>query len=112
MGEDEIPFFRGNSVQFGNECVGGETLVLLSDAGLQQQIKLEPGQGLYQQFWCPLMRDGTFLRGSHGESRLQPLREADGVAELVDLYLVQFHRHLDPALPAALLSVIDRRVSE
>jgi len=58
------------------------------------------------------MRDGTFLRGSHGESRLQPLREADGVAELVDLYLVQFHRHLDPALPAALLYVIDRRVSE
>jgi len=58
------------------------------------------------------MRDGTLLRGSHGESRLQPLREADGVAELVDLYLVQFHRHLDPALPAALLYVIDRRVSE
>jgi hypothetical protein len=42
MGEDEIRFFRGNSVQFGNECVGGETLVLLSDAGLQQQIQLAP----------------------------------------------------------------------
>jgi hypothetical protein len=42
MGEDEVPFFRGNSVQFGNECVGGETLVLLSDAGLQQQIQLAP----------------------------------------------------------------------
>jgi hypothetical protein len=42
MGGEEISPARGNGVQFGNECVGGETLILRPDAGLQQQIKLAP----------------------------------------------------------------------
>jgi len=36
VGEDEVPFPLSNSVQFRDECVGGETLIALSDAGLQQ----------------------------------------------------------------------------
>ena len=112
MRRDEVPFFRGDAVQFGNECVGGETLILLTDAGLQQEIQLAPCKGLNEQVVRPLMILGTLLRRNRSERRLQPLREADSGAELVDLCLVQFNRHLDSTLPAAFFYVVDGRVSE
>ena len=60
MGGDKVPFLGGEFVQFGDECVSGETLIALSDAGLQQQIKLAPGKGLNQQFLGPLLLRQTF----------------------------------------------------
>lgn len=112
MGGDEVPFRWRNSVQFFGECVGGETLVLLSDAGLQQQMQFAPREGLNEQFLRPLTIQGALFCSHHGERRVQPLREADGSAELINLGLMQFHRHLDPALPATFFDVIDGRVGE
>lgn len=112
MRGDEVPFLGGHSVQFGDECVGSETLVLLGDAGLQQQIQLAPGKGLNEQVLCPLIILRTCFHRDGSKRGFQPLRKAYGLAELVDLCLVQFNRDLDPTLPAAFFHVIDGRVSE
>ena len=70
MGGDEVPFVWGNSVQFDHECVGGETLILLSDAGLQQQIQLALRQGLNEQFLCPFVVGGTLVLTNRSECLL------------------------------------------
>src|SRR5262245_47721675 len=99
MRRDEVSPIGGTSVQFGNECVGGETLILLSDAGLQQQIQLAPREGLNQQFLRPLMVERNLSGRNHLECRFKPLRKADRIAKLVDLYLGQFNCHLNATLP-------------
>jgi len=112
MRSDEVPFFWDNSVQFCNECVGGETLIFLSDAGLQQQIQLAPGEGLNQEFLCTVTIGRTFFLRSRRKRLFQPFRKADDPAETVNLRLVHFDRHLDPTSPAAFVDVIDRGLGE
>lgn len=107
-----MPFFRCDPVQFRDKCVGGETLILLTDAGLQQQVQFAPAESLYEQFLrAHLIRRAVFSRESR-KRMLKPLREFEGSAEVVDLRLCEFDRHLYTTFPAALFDVVDRGLNE
>ena len=85
MGSHEVSFFRRDRVQFRDKCVGGETLILLSDAGLQQQVQFAPAECLNEQLLRALFRRRPVFRRESRKRVLKPLREFECPAELIDL---------------------------
>ena len=84
-----------------------ETLVLLSDAGLQCEVQLAPTDCLDKQLMGSFLMSAAIFTCEMSESLRQPAGEINVSAELIDLTLGEHDIDLDSALPAPFLDVKD-----
>lgn len=107
-----LPVIQKGPVQFSYECVGRETLVVLGDAGLQQQIQLTAAGRLKEQFLRSGSKEKLVLRWDCRQDLINPLWKFDGRAEPISLVLTDFHGYLDSPFPTPLLHVEDGGMCE
>jgi len=85
--------------------VVSETLVLLSDTGLQRQVQLAPTDRLDKQFMSALLRRETILIREIDLGQGQPTRKIDVGAERINLTLGENDGDLNSSLPTPFLDV-------
>ena len=82
-----------------------ETLILLSDAGLQCQVQLAPTDGLDKQLMRSFLMRETIFICEIDQGQGQPTGKIDGGAELIDVTLSENDGDLNSTLPTSFLDV-------
>ena len=104
---DEVRPLDDGGSDLSDPCVVYETLVLLSDAGLQRDVQLAPTDCLDKQFLGSFLMSATIFIWEMSEGQRQPAGEINVSAELIDLTLGEYDVDLDSALPTPFLDVKD-----
>jgi len=105
MRRDEVHPLDDGLSELHVPCFVFETLVLLSDAGLQRQVQLAPTDCLDKQLMSPrLMREANFIR-EIDKGQGQPTGKINVLAESINLTLGENDGDLNSALPTSFLDV-------
>ena len=105
VGRDEArPPDHGVS-DFSDPYVGCETLVLLSDAGLQHQVQLAPTDCLNKQLMGSFLMRWTIFIREIDQGLGQPAGETHVGVKRIDLALSDRDGDLDPAFPTPFLDI-------
>ena len=109
---DEVRPLDNSVSHFSDACVVCETLVLLSDAGLQRQVQLAPADCLDKQLMGSFLMRWTIFFREIDQGQSQPAGEINVSAEPIDLTLGEIDGDLDSSLPTPFLDVKYTGVSE
>ena len=109
---DEVRPLDDGVSNFNDARVVSETLVLLSDAGLQRQVQLAPADCLDKQLMGSFLMRWTIFFREIDQGQGQPAGEINVSAEPIDLILGEIDGDLDSALPTPFLDVKYTGVTE
>lgn len=94
-------------VNFRHQLAGQNSLVFLSQAGLQAEVQFAASDGLSKEIGHTAFVDGPFVRSERQKTRRESIGEVNPATERRQLAPADFDRDLNSSPPASFLHVED-----